>query len=512
MERIYKPLLFSVFVGVCALFYSCSSDSNPNQAIDFSKVRLERMDLSHATAIGLINNLSRADGVFKDNGLYKIDENGNISTVAVYMIEEPDGERYQTHIMNMTPLKLINLSDNYFVVTDCSYYDEKGEPGDVPYSDLLVRKDDGKIWCVDNVTRNNSFSFSFENVTGTKVDNHGLLYVCNYYGDIFRMNLDSYSPSFEQLNRGTSFGYPFYFTKAGALWSDYTFIWANAGFQKFNAGEDYGFFDNRIFYVYENSTKLNGVDVYGIYSYDNKHISNCIVDVDGEPYFVSLCGVKKIDECSKDDISKKYVENGYFEVPEKDFVLGKISKLNTGGQPGSVTPVGTQIDGRSSIMVFDSQTYNSDIIWKSSFASNDKFIVCAVWDYDNKTRVSVYDIEKNEWNHAADLNFVFKFGDFGRFTPLKNGTNKIVVPEVKQSQVILHWLNLKTMEHSCEELPVEIASYMENKGIENGYTEFAGVNPSTGNTESIKIDMASGEYSLTVTEPNMIFETLIPLN
>ena len=63
-----------------------------------------------------------------------------------------------------------------------------------------------------------------------------------------------------------------------------------------------------------------------------------------------------------------------------------------------------------------------------------------------------------------------------------------------------------------ETLPVQIPNYNVKSRIKNGFAEYESVNPATGNTETLKIDLSTGEYTKIIDEPDMIFSAIIPLN
>ena len=114
---------------------------------------------------------SRAiDGEFLSAGLYKIDAAGNITAVGVYFTTDTLGKQTgaRRKTKSSASQKIFDLSENYIYLMHCDYYDSDGDhvedrweydyddnsylvKQDVPYKDLLVRKSDGKIWCIDNI-------------------------------------------------------------------------------------------------------------------------------------------------------------------------------------------------------------------------------------------------------------------------------------------------------------------------------------------------------------------------
>lgn len=171
MKTITQTATMAAFILTLLFICGCSNDG-PALKTDYGKLRIGRMDLSGAVSIGLKGqgNSSRAiDGEYLSAGLYKVDASGNISAVGVYFTTDTLGNRLEhEEALRVVPGHLFDLTDNYMLVVNCDYYDSDGDfvsnkyntdengddyfiKQDVPYKDLLVRKSDGKIWCVDNI-------------------------------------------------------------------------------------------------------------------------------------------------------------------------------------------------------------------------------------------------------------------------------------------------------------------------------------------------------------------------
>ncbi|MDE6072274.1 MAG: hypothetical protein K2G53_06950, partial [Muribaculaceae bacterium] len=228
MNILNKIVSSSLILLTCLIMGSCAdTPSDGINRINYGNLRIGKMDLSGAKSIGFKSkDGTRAiDGEYVSAGMYKVDENGNISAVAVYFTTDTLGNRLEhEEKLRIVPSHLENLTENYFMVTDCSYYDSDNDlvqdkveydevtyesiwiKQDVPYKNLLVRKSDGKIWCIDNIIDqicDHKYYYDYYNfwLYGTFTQsNNGELYFTQ--GRSFKFNLSSDSPSFEQITTG----------------------------------------------------------------------------------------------------------------------------------------------------------------------------------------------------------------------------------------------------------------------------------------------------------------------
>lgn len=148
-----------------ALTTSCSEESIGR--VNYDQTASARMDLTGAVSIGVSQGKSQTraiDGEYLSAGMYKIDANGDIHAVAVYFSDKSQHEE----IVRVAPHGLESITENYMIAVECDYYDsdndliqdlwiDDGEDDvkiikkDIPYKNLLIRKSDGKIWCIDNI-------------------------------------------------------------------------------------------------------------------------------------------------------------------------------------------------------------------------------------------------------------------------------------------------------------------------------------------------------------------------
>ncbi len=164
------------------------------------------------TTLGAVE--SRAvDGELTHAGTFKLDANGNISAIGVFVNEENGRETLSN--LSVVPYRVKNLTENYLFFEGCSYYDEDGDKvEDVPFElqVLLVRRSDGLIYsAVIGEERFDPYSergaFTEDGASRLLgVFNPSLTTVC-----IGRITLSSFEGTFEKLTTdGAPIEYPIY--------------------------------------------------------------------------------------------------------------------------------------------------------------------------------------------------------------------------------------------------------------------------------------------------------------
>ena len=546
-------------MGLCVAT-SCS-DNGPDghsSKTDYNKLRIGRMDLSGAVSVGLKNGDSRAiDGEYLSSGMYKIDADGNITAVAVYFSTDTLGNRLEhEEKLRIVPKKLFNISDNYLMVTDCSYYDSDGDKvsdkweynedtdegkwirQDVPYKHLLVRKSDGKIWCVDNISET-ILSGSSKLAGGFVESNSGDLYFIAYSSDAaFKFNFTNDSASFEQITTGDGaiFNYGSIVTDNGIVGGyDYDkiyFGWPHSGFTKF---------DNSITSVSAFAGSLSEdipisipVGDLGLYKY-KKHLDGYFWygDWDTIPMYDDL-KFERINWYSSTFTSKNkmyiiipsdyvqyhetiYSSSDFYYNMTEDEVKGAINKaayeklplptiynVVPGEKPGEIT-----VKKIASLNKWNDFRYPdiSDHKRLSSYSTkisqkivnDDKVYVFAngyltICDLKNNTWEVIKKVESDKY----DIEFQGKLWYF-------NSDNFKTNPEI-------HWLDLNALQSGTIHCNVILPDYVGYSSYENGIITYSGVDPATSNTVNIYIDITTGEAVSEVNSPELMFETIVPLN
>ncbi len=138
--------LAAALLGAIAVSSCKSGKDEPTR-----NFKATRMDLSGATALSIISSGESRDNMsFQETGLFKIDNQGNISTVAVYLVTDEDGNSSTKEVpAHIDPYRMVTIGEDYLAFIGCSYvsYDDNTQV-DMPYlyRHIMVRKADGRIF------------------------------------------------------------------------------------------------------------------------------------------------------------------------------------------------------------------------------------------------------------------------------------------------------------------------------------------------------------------------------
>lgn len=238
---------YGLIAIIALLMCSCKKDGMNIP----SGIRPYKMDIVGAKAIGCNNGSTTkaSDGEMQlyDRGLFKIDEQGNISTVATYFTEDKKGNKdFKDYKITVTPgvfdygpygrPAVQKISSDFLLFIGCGYYFENGEmPTELnnEYRYLLVRISDGLIFHIPN-----EFFLSYMDYASFAEDKYGTLYVNN--GNVVgKITVADGTATFQQINTtgsGTTQG-DIVVLENGVVCSmgidisrDVTFLWPNGGF------------------------------------------------------------------------------------------------------------------------------------------------------------------------------------------------------------------------------------------------------------------------------------------
>lgn len=233
-----------------------------------------RFDLAGGEALTMLGAApSRAvDGDFVNAGMFKIDENGNISAIGVFVNE--DGKETRSEL-TVSADRIANLTDDYIYFEWCSYFDADGDRVSIDsdeYLNLIVRRSDGLIFSVTDII--NLFEaggwLGKPGCSFAKEDGQGRLLVASVLGNAMTVGRITLSPgwgTWEQLNTTGwpmfGYDYPRLFTMNGGViattysmpsiddeWSgnaigswrgsyEVGVIYPNGGYDHFGSGADY---------------------------------------------------------------------------------------------------------------------------------------------------------------------------------------------------------------------------------------------------------------------------------
>lgn len=493
--------IFNFFIAAVTLVAvsSCSSDDEPGRNVDYGKLRISHMNLSGAVSLGIGKNGSRAiDGEILSAGLYKIDQDGNIAAVGVYFTTDSLGNRLEhEEVLRVAPTRLYKLCDNFMLASECVYYDvegdvvadkwetideERGEyrliPQAVPYSNLLIRISDGKIWCVDNVS-----SIMFRREAGTltlkssyyTLDSKGNLYFAVGGEDsrthCYKFDLSDNQPSLQQIDKGQGLSglanKYFKVLEHDVIYSNdgsrTYFLWPNGGFQEIEYSRD-------VFYEeYRNST-------YGGW------YQKLLYNAEHGPVLITSAAVYEYHYLHKqwDDAARFY-------------------RYNIGAEPGSVTltePI---------VLLKNNEKYQ--FFPESVFETDDCFLISGT--VDNTFYITRLDKTSDEWEWIKQTDQLFTFGD-------SNIYQRKAWLIKSNDELGAQWFDLETYEFGFVKFNILLPDYIHPRGYDNdidkGYITYSGINPSDGNKTIVKVDITTGEAIWDIDEPSRVFEYIISLN
>lgn len=559
-------------MGSCA-----DTPSDGINRINYGNLRIGKMDLSGAKSIGFKSkDGTRAiDGEYVSAGMYKVDENGNISAVAVYFTTDTLGNRLEhEEKLRIVPSHLENLTENYFMVTDCSYYDSDNDlvkdkweydeatdestwiQQDVPYKNLLVRKSDGKIWCIDNII-DQICSHGYGDYSGKYYcslegifiqSNHGDLYFTHKYRRSFKFNLSGDYPSFEQITTGD--GMPSNNSReiivtdsgiVGAYRQDRSdgyglelyFGWPHSGFTRLYGDEQY--FD----LLSKDFPDFDIEDLTVIRHYQGKHTpyitdfrlelksfsfkmlnkNNTIYLIVYPTYEVTALYHMSIEDERYSDVRHGFVPaNDEFHTPTAAECTSKIKEASQNNLPNAVfyriepgsEPGDINFTKLSSLM----NPPATEVNFSYNLISPKQFQ--CVWDGDKliclgDKWIFNMDLNDSQWKYVKEYNI-----EDGSKIPRYNFTynGKLWYIDTNRENFGAYWFDPNTLEYGFIKFPaipifVSINTATTEK---DGYVHCEGVDPATSNKVNIWINITTGEMLDEITAPEMMFETIIPLN
>lgn len=547
----------SLVIVLCACFLGgCSEEANMHK--DFSKMLPGRMNLTGAVRVGLkTESSSRAiEGEYASAGLYKVDAAGNISAVGVYFTTDTEGNRLEhEEYLHVAPKKLYNLSQNYMVAFFCEYYDKDGDlvkddyykddveyyvHKEVPYQHLLIRKTDGKIWCIDNIFRE-LYSDGIYNLYPRCFleDPNGVLHTC----DGFRFNLDVLFPSYERVfetkhgNVCPNWGIldngvrvtigSTDISKGGGI----AFRWPQSGFQILSRDdcnsaikENYKFPLRKDLIVETASYLQNSGKYTELYLEPSVRDEDCLVHITPTgpllilPLKYVLKGKKLIDGVvvgndvevsSQSDFSN--LEDWNIRRELKQYINTScpwflVFATTVGNTPGSA-----RLNPIREINCLPSTSHTESYYIGSWCSKGDELLIN--FHYFNKEwhQISArFNIKSLEWKWFME-DVDVHFGN-GWWDSKREISYNLIYENSKPIGV--KWVNLKTMESGQNLFKITIPDYYKpGHPDENFLLTFSGVNPADGLEGEIKVDITTGEVvSSDIFEKDWALTYLISLN
>lgn len=544
-----KITRFLLLIILAFVTVACTS----NEPIDYSKMNISRMDLTGAVSLALVKDGStRAiEGTYLSAGLYKVDANGNITAVAVFFSVDEDGKNYREHehTLNVRPKNLYDITDNFCIAVGCEYFDEENDYVYVPYEYLLIRKSDGRIWSIDKqigrltpsyyLNYNGIIDLGYSNY---EFKNHftqsqsGELYYAKK--DIYKFNLDTNTPSLEQITKNGSIEGYFHINNQGIIWDHHnpyydnlsyytpiTVTWPYSGYKTI---------DYPTLYEMEFGEITWNPSQYGFEKIDEIHFSSnlntIITAINEEPLIIFDPEIWHHTYGAKDEKE----EECFFSFCQDIIKPVRADFLKIGSTSGDVKMKGEPIILEESPDSYEdnrSSTYYNRYSISAAYTANNKILVA---DNSDKTWLTLIDLDKGEWRWLRQLDYKFVKGApiYYEGQNISISTvfsieyqNKIWVIDNHIDHFGCYWIDLETFEDGFVPFDFVMPDFFIWPNEENIYFGAFGftydekgnfksewINPNDGNNYYLTIDILSGHGEITMEEPDMYFDTLVPLN
>ncbi len=497
----------AIIMAIIAL-NSCSKDGH---GPDYAKMRVSRMDIAGAKAVGFIDSStgSRAEAV--SSGLYKIDANGNISAVAVYFTEDEDGNqtKHESEV-RMVFADMANVGNDYIYFSSCRFSDKNGELiNGLPYK-ILVRKTDGKMWNLDEEHTGVNFLTIVENEYGLKPwqfyqDYNGTLYYADRSGsrteNIYKFNLKTEPATIEQVTANREIGSPYSVDSNGVICGpvnavreydyhyhngefingDIYFVWQNSGFQDLNSIKLPPI-------IIDYSNEMEGLEC-------EASIEEGIVTIFRGQYYL----IRSLYESCT-------LNGEYIYTPDYIFLDKAVcNKFSIGNTPGSaaideddMTTLKNDLRKSNPYHIISVMPTPEYILISGYFSTGGQPIY---W-------ITALNPEKKEWKWVCEAPYKI---DFTR--SLSYNDRYWIITE-QDGDLGAFWFHPGSLESGFVKFATTLPSYMDSSEYEvvDGNVIFSGVNPADSHNVRIVIDLMTGEAVTNDEAPEFLFSTLISLN
>lgn len=508
-----------------------------NEPFDYSKLYINRMDLSGAKSLVLIkDDATRAiEGEFLSAGLYKMDENGNLTAVAVFFTEDKDGGNHKesTHTLTIKPKEIYDISKSYMIAEKCTYYDQDGDEvssvSSGSYSHLLIRKTDGRIW---KANHGGGGYREIENSCYRETDK-GDLYR-RYHGVIYKYNLDSNSPTLDQITKYINFfGGSYNIQDNGVFWE---------------ARKHRGYYRNLILeyinieWPYSGHTTLYNSDLsklaYGSEQFaadqfgfedittitlrSDDHVFMGNYSFDQKPLIILNPEISGYNDGYQTSISEE--ENNKFQQFCHEFIRANFLEIGDtwgdihfGDNPIILQQPPAEFVGTASNLSHSNPNVGYRI--RDVYPTDDYVLVI---DVSEKPWLTLIDLKKHEWRWLRQLEtpLCFNNAEINSY-PSVRFSNRIWFVDNTIEHFGCRWLDLNNFEDGFTPFDFTLPDDRKNskgsysvsyKFDNNGMLTSSWTSNVDGNTYFLKIDILSGHGELTMKEEEMKSYSIIPLN
>lgn len=473
---------------------SCNNNDGP----DYGKMKYGRMDIAGASAIGFIGSDGNTRAEALSSGLYKIDANGNISAVAVYFTEDSEGNEIKKEDkVTLQQAEMKEAGNDFLCFANCWFINEKGDRISGLPNHILVRKADGKMWNLDIEVMP---SWVYVWLVEFFEDNNGSLYMAKgdyesghvpFYNEIYKFNFSPDNASIEQIAANVEMEPPFSVTPDGVLmsevnsiftisWKDHgLFSWPHSGFQVYSTlYEDLG--NDILSPIFSNNEKSATCRTYNTF----------IINFRGQPYCINNYNTFSY----KGDQSAN--NTGYPFVK-----FGRCDKIQIGAIPGSA-----KVDLSDPIML------TNDVEWpsfemRSLLVTPDYVLIAGCKSWNSPFWITALNPITKEWKWIVNSPTEIDLTDGIKYK------DSIWCINTENDNFGAFWFNPKTLKSGFVKFSTSLPSYM---GTEFEYIDgkviFSGVNPADSHKVKLIIDIATGDTVTDDKAPEMLFQSLIPLN
>jgi len=468
-----KSIVYAL-ITLCSLgLFSCSDDGDSDNSATKS-IKLQKLDLSNAKYLTINREEGRA-GTESEVGLFKIDSEGNMSTVVLTCTEEKDGSVTKTLTnIRVIPMEIISLSGIYTLMQRCDFKDETNnfidmqqyyEPNVYAFN-ILVRNADGKIFYIPDAA-SKYFSGFNNGLDQPTTDDKGNLYLISNDDNLGILTIINDELVIKQVNpNNVHIAGEITPTKNGTILvsnyntgdGTYTFLYPDGGFETLTP------FDKGQIYLSNTPSGIKAIQVKELFEYNSikeyilyfhdytvgtstgkNSLSQPIASISsGTDFSINLGDANYVDWVSKYRYNRAWISSVY--ETSNSFILGRC-------------------------LVVNKQTYQ---------------ITALNWEESNSviipTRKNIYkgrswevDLEGASWYNVETL---------------KGGYIPFNLPEIG---------NVQNLEISSNNIP-------------NGEVTIQGVRNSDGKQIIYTVNIETGNATTTVNESNRPIVTLIPLN
>ena len=472
-----KKLMKVMAIMMCVIAMN-SCDDGP----DYGKMRVSRMDIAGAKAVGFIvaDNNSRGEAI--SSGLYKIDAAGNITAVAVYFTEDESGNqsKHESEV-KMGGGSMKDVGNDFIYITNCWFVDKKGEHIYGLPSKILVRKSDGKMWdlsyrafVLDMPDNPNDWQF-FQSYDGT-------LYYASTKSAIHKFDLKTEPATIQQVTANITLDPPYAVDSKGVIcapvnswhsWQSSTIAWPNSGFQELGsvstARTDYG-----------------------------DQVEGLAIEPDDDYYSV-VCFRGQFYQLGAYDYNSNISEYPFVD-------LATCNKILIGDTPGSASvDLSETINLKNDILAkmgFDGVYYPSIMV------TPNYILLSSEVDYNGKYWISALNPEKKEWKWITETPDLIKFDKSIYYN------NRYWSITEQDGALSAFWFHPGSFESGFVKFNVTLPDYMYSWKYEavDGKVIFSGVNPADSHLVKVAVDLMTGDAITNDEAPEMLFSTLISLN